>query len=149
MSKVCIRKSQTGAAPQESDGVFDPSQRLSVDTQDSLILAFAATRKMLVSQKIYRYKLIKSQYSRYLDTPSRPSYRGALAQPSQMGNFKHQSLRSVDRGDRDKDGEKERERDIRDKEGQDRLRHVSFKILSRPSHTEYSPSYPTSMTVIV
>lgn len=42
-----------------------------------------------------------------------------------MGNFKHQSLRSVDR---DKDSDKERERDIRDKEGQDRLRHVSLSI---------------------
>jgi zinc finger CCCH domain-containing protein 13 len=59
-----------------------------------------------------------------LDVPPRPSFRGALTQPSQMGNFKHQSLRSTDRGDRDKDGDKERERDIRDKEGQERLRNV-------------------------
>lgn len=41
-----------------------------------------------------------------------------------MGNFKHQSIRSTDRVDRDKDGDKERERDIRDKEGQERLRNV-------------------------
>jgi hypothetical protein len=43
-----------------------------------------------------------------------------------MGNFKHQSLRSTDRGDREKDGDKERERDARDKEGQERLRNVCF-----------------------
>ena len=44
-----------------------------------------------------------------------------------MGNFKHHSLRSVDR---DKDSDKERERDVRDKESHDKLRHVSTNILS-------------------
>ncbi|KAF6766359.1 hypothetical protein DFP72DRAFT_866272 [Ephemerocybe angulata] len=56
----------------------------------------------------------------------RPSFRSTLTQPSQMGNFKHQSLRDRDK-DRDKDGDKDRERDIRDREGQERLRHLSDK----------------------
>lgn len=62
-----------------------------------------------------------------LETHPRSSFRSALTQPSQMGNFKHQSLRPNDRDrerDRERDGEKDRERDIRDKEGQERLRHV-------------------------
>lgn len=53
-----------------------------------------------------------------IDASSRPSFRSTLSQPSQMGNFKHQSLRSGDR-DRERDGDRDRE--IRDKEG---LRHV-------------------------
>ncbi|RDB29623.1 hypothetical protein Hypma_015351 [Hypsizygus marmoreus] len=64
------------------------------------------------------------------ETSSRPSFRPTLSQPSQMGNFKHQSLRASDRDkdrDRDRDGDKDRERDIRDKEGQERLRHLSDK----------------------
>ncbi|KAJ3516787.1 hypothetical protein NLJ89_g907 [Agrocybe chaxingu] len=63
------------------------------------------------------------------DAPSRPTFRSTL-QPSQMGNFKHQSLRANDRErerDRERDGDKERERDMRDKEGQERLRHLSDK----------------------
>ncbi|THU91780.1 hypothetical protein K435DRAFT_801035 [Dendrothele bispora CBS 962.96] len=46
------------------------------------------------------------------DLSSRPSFRSSLSQPSQMGNFKHQSLRSSDHGD---------------KEGQERLRNLSDK----------------------
>lgn len=38
-----------------------------------------------------------------------------------MGNFKHQSLR-------DRDGEKDR--DLRDKEGQERLRNASLSLQS-------------------
>ncbi|CAA7266597.1 unnamed protein product [Cyclocybe aegerita] len=63
------------------------------------------------------------------DAHSRPTFRSTL-QPSQMGNFKHQSLRANDRErerDRERDGDKERERDMRDKEGQERLRHLSDK----------------------
>ncbi|KAI0936239.1 hypothetical protein AcV5_004428 [Taiwanofungus camphoratus] len=60
------------------------------------------------------------------DTPSRPSFRSTLSQPSQMGNFRHQSLRTNDR-DKDRDVERERERDLRDKEGQERLRNLSDK----------------------
>lgn len=45
-----------------------------------------------------------------------------------MGNFKHQSIRSTDRNDRDKDGEKERERDIRDKDGHEKLRNVCLVV---------------------
>lgn len=55
-----------------------------------------------------------------LDASSRPSFRSTLSQPSQMGNFKHQSLRS---GDRERDGDRDRDREIRDKEG---LRHVGI-----------------------
>ncbi|KAF5375050.1 hypothetical protein D9758_000119 [Tetrapyrgos nigripes] len=51
------------------------------------------------------------------EPPSRPSFRSSLSQPSQMGNFKHQSLRSTDR-----DGDKDR-----DREGQERLRNLSDK----------------------
>lgn len=51
-----------------------------------------------------------------IDASSRPALRSTL-QPSQMGNFKHQSLRERDR---DRDGDKEREKD-----GNERLRHVS------------------------
>ncbi|KAJ7462689.1 hypothetical protein B0H11DRAFT_2053854 [Mycena galericulata] len=58
------------------------------------------------------------------ETSTRPTFRSTLSQPSQMGNFKHQSLRDRDR---DRDGEKDRERDIRDKEGQERLRNLSDK----------------------
>jgi hypothetical protein len=53
----------------------------------------------------------------FLDS-SRASFRSALSQPSQMGNFKHQPLRSSDREAR------ERERDQRDKDAQDKLRSV-------------------------
>ncbi|KAF5311761.1 hypothetical protein D9619_003016 [Psilocybe cf. subviscida] len=37
------------------------------------------------------------------DAPTRPSFRAALSQPSQMGNFKHQSLRADRERDRDRD----------------------------------------------
>lgn len=56
----------------------------------------------------------------FLDSSSRSTFRSSLNQPPQMGNFKHQSLRGNDR-----DGDKDKERDIRDKEGQERLRNVS------------------------
>ncbi|KAH6917222.1 hypothetical protein BKA70DRAFT_1251668 [Coprinopsis sp. MPI-PUGE-AT-0042] len=57
------------------------------------------------------------------DNPGRASFRSTLSQPSQMGNFKHQSLR-----DRDKDrDDKDRDRDARDKDGHERLRHLSDK----------------------
>ena len=42
-----------------------------------------------------------------------------------MGNFRHQSIRTTDRTG-DKDLDRERERDLRDREGQERLRNVSF-----------------------
>ncbi|KAG1757400.1 hypothetical protein EDB19DRAFT_1657283 [Suillus lakei] len=54
---------------------------------------------------------------------ARPSFRGAaITQPSQMGNFKHQSIRATDR-DRDRDTDREQERDSRVKDGQERLRN--------------------------
>ncbi|KAH7883742.1 hypothetical protein F5I97DRAFT_2065263 [Phlebopus sp. FC_14] len=53
----------------------------------------------------------------------RTSFRGtAVTQPSQMGNFKHQSIR-----DRDRDVDREQDRDMRLKEGQERLRNLSDK----------------------
>jgi hypothetical protein len=65
----------------------------------------------------------------WAETAPRPTYRSTLTQPSQMGNFKHHSLRT---GDRERDStDKDRERDIRDKEGQERLRNV--KSPSQPS----------------
>ncbi|TFK30603.1 hypothetical protein FA15DRAFT_662601 [Coprinopsis marcescibilis] len=60
------------------------------------------------------------------ETPARTSFRTTVTQPSQMGNFKHQSLRERDK-ERDRDGDKDRERDTRDKEGQERLRNLSDK----------------------
>ncbi|OJA10762.1 hypothetical protein AZE42_00328 [Rhizopogon vesiculosus] len=58
---------------------------------------------------------------------ARPSFRGAaITQPSQMGNFKHQSIRATDR-DRDRDVDREQERDSRVKDGQERLRNLSDK----------------------
>ncbi|KAF9821948.1 hypothetical protein IEO21_00378 [Rhodonia placenta] len=57
---------------------------------------------------------------------SRASFRSALTQPSQMGNFRHQSIRTTER-DKDRDLERERERDLREKEGQERLRNLSDK----------------------
>ncbi|KAG1867883.1 hypothetical protein DFJ58DRAFT_768226 [Suillus subalutaceus] len=58
---------------------------------------------------------------------ARPSFRGAaITQPSQMGNFKHQSIRATDR-DRDRETDREQERDSRVKDGQERLRNLSDK----------------------
>lgn len=63
------------------------------------------------------------------DAPARPSFRSTLSQPSQMGNFRHQSLRTAER-DRDRDTERERQRDERDREGQERLRNVRPTYIS-------------------
>ncbi|KAH8988800.1 hypothetical protein EDB92DRAFT_2008494 [Lactarius akahatsu] len=60
------------------------------------------------------------------DLPPRATFRSTLSQPSQMGNFKHQSIRTSER-ERDKDTDRDRERDLRDKEGQERLRNLSDK----------------------
>ena len=61
------------------------------------------------------------------ENATRPAYRSTLSQPSQMGSFKHQSIRTGDRErERDRDPDKDRERDLREKEGQERLRNVSF-----------------------
>ncbi|KIK71190.1 hypothetical protein GYMLUDRAFT_33330 [Collybiopsis luxurians FD-317 M1] len=53
------------------------------------------------------------------ELPARPSFRSSLSQPSQMGNFKHQSLRTNDR-DADREGQ-ERLRNLSDKFDRDRL----------------------------
>ncbi|TBU64975.1 hypothetical protein BD310DRAFT_913781 [Dichomitus squalens] len=58
---------------------------------------------------------------------ARPSFRSGLSQPSQMGNFRHQPIRTTDRTG-DKDLDRERERDLRDREGQERLRNLSDKF---------------------
>ncbi|OCH96494.1 hypothetical protein OBBRIDRAFT_882979 [Obba rivulosa] len=60
------------------------------------------------------------------EPPARPTFRSTLTQPSQMGNFRHQSLRTSDR-DKERESERERERELRDKEGQERLRNLSDK----------------------
>ncbi|OSD03522.1 hypothetical protein PYCCODRAFT_1476918 [Trametes coccinea BRFM310] len=57
---------------------------------------------------------------------ARASFRSGLTQPSQMGNFRHQSIRTTERGS-EKDVDRERERDLRDREGQERLRNLSDK----------------------
>lgn len=65
---------------------------------------------------------------RHSQGSARQSFRGAaITQPSQMGNFKHQSIRAADR-DRDKDAEKELDRE-RVKEGQERLRNASISLM--------------------
>lgn len=46
-------------------------------------------------------------------TTARPSFRTTLTQPSQMGNFRHQSTRTNDR-EKDTDKEKDRDRDTKD-----------------------------------
>lgn len=59
---------------------------------------------------------------------ARQSFRGAaITQPSQMGNFKNQSIRAADR-DRDRDVDKEQDRE-RVKEGQERLRNASTDLI--------------------
>jgi zinc finger CCCH domain-containing protein 13 len=70
------------------------------------------------------------------DPASRASYRSTLTQPSQMGNFKHQSLRSSER-DKDKEGDRDR-----DREGQERLRNVSVHFcFSSSRHSNNSWVY--------
>ena len=60
------------------------------------------------------------------DNTGRTSFRSTLSQPSQMGNFKHHSLRGeLTRTDRERERERDRDRDNeRDKEGHERLRSV-------------------------
>lgn len=80
------------------------------------------------------------------DLPQRATFRSTLSQPSQMGNFKHQSIRTSER-ERDKDADRDRERDLRDKEGQERLRSVGPLFHSR-SPSDSSFSFPISTTEI-
>lgn len=79
------------------------------------------------------------------DAPQRPSFRSTLTQPSQMGNFRHQSIRNTER-DRDRDGDKDRDRD---KEGQERLRNVRILWSTHNLLTHLFSSFPINMTVIV
>ena len=65
-----------------------------------------------------------------------------------MGNFRHQSIRTTERGG-EKDIDRERERDLRDKEGQERLRNVSYCYVFRWFSLMASFSFPINMTVIV
>lgn len=64
------------------------------------------------------------------DNASRPAFRSTLSQPSQMGNFKHQSLRGdLTRAERDRERDRDRDRDNeRDKEGHERLRSVCLAL---------------------
>jgi hypothetical protein len=59
---------------------------------------------------------------------SKSVYR-TLAQPSQMGNFKHQTLRSSER-----DSERDRERGVRDREGLRNVRRLIKIVLSGAPH---------------
>ncbi|KAG6850829.1 hypothetical protein H0H93_008132 [Arthromyces matolae] len=90
---------------------------------------FVASRTNRISQRKSWKRLFQAVGGRG-DVNSRPSFRPTLSQPSQMGNFKHQSLRAGERErekDRDRDGDKDRERDFREKDGHERLRHLSEK----------------------
>ncbi|KAI5122602.1 hypothetical protein M0805_004816 [Coniferiporia weirii] len=64
------------------------------------------------------------------DGTSRPPFRSALSQPSQMGNFKHQPLRASDR-DRDRDTERDL-RTLSDKYDRERGRGDRIGL---PSHS--------------
>lgn len=76
------------------------------------------------------------------DAPARPQFRSTLSQPSQMGNFKHQSLRTGDR-DRDRDTDKERDkegiRNLSDKFDRDRLAQPSNSTLVRNRERDSAP----------
>ncbi|GJJ13782.1 hypothetical protein Clacol_008039 [Clathrus columnatus] len=64
--------------------------------------------------------LLPSSFSPFVDN-TRTTFRSTLSQPSQMGNFRHQSIRgdlTRNGGDRDKEND-------RDKEGHERLRSLS------------------------
>jgi hypothetical protein len=80
---------------------------------------------MLVQSSCPPFVLLRTFTTSSADLPPRATFRSTLSQPSQMGNFKHQSIRSSER-EKDKDVDRERERDLRDKEGQERLRSVSW-----------------------
>jgi hypothetical protein len=77
-------------------------------------------------------------------TTTRPSFRTSLTQPSQMGNFRHQSTRTSDR-DREKDADKEKDRDRDTKDG---LRSVS-PISCVTFFFSYVNSFPINLTVII
>jgi zinc finger CCCH domain-containing protein 13 len=79
---------------------------------------------MLVHLSFPSFTLLYTFTTSLAELPQRASFRSTLTQPSQMGNFKHQSIRSSER-EKDKDADRDRERDLRDKEGQERLRSVS------------------------
>jgi zinc finger CCCH domain-containing protein 13 len=79
---------------------------------------------MLVHSSFPSVPLLRTLTTSSAELPPRASFRSTLTQPSQMGNFKHQSIRSSER-EKDKDADRDRERDLRDKEGQERLRSVS------------------------
>jgi hypothetical protein len=79
---------------------------------------------MLVHSPFPSFTLLRTFTTSLAELPPRASFRSTLTQPSQMGNFKHQSIRSNER-EKDKDADRDRERDLRDKEGQERLRNVS------------------------
>ncbi|KAL0072134.1 hypothetical protein AAF712_001057 [Marasmius tenuissimus] len=70
------------------------------------------------------------------DLPARPSFRSAASQPSQMGNFKHQSIRSSDR-DIDRDGE--RLRNLSDKFDRDRLSISGLRNKDRDTAPHFAP----------
>ena len=97
---------------------------------DILHKAFAATKKM--EARLYSLACMPLADDIIILEPApRATFRSTLSQPSQMGNFKHQSIRTTER-DRDRDTDKDR--DLRDREGHERLRNVCLD-LNLPSTT--------------
>lgn len=75
---------------------------------------------------------------------TRSTFRSTLSQPSQMGNFRHQSIR----GDLTRSGDRDRDRDTdRDKEGHERLRSVCFDSFRQHSYSSFIGSSLTCTTV--
>jgi hypothetical protein len=107
---------------------------LSHSQQDSGVIP-----KILVSSRVFIHSLRFNFHFQESNT-ARPSFRTSLTQPSQMGNFRHQSTRTSDR-DRDKDTEKEKDRDRDAKDGQDRLRSVGLPFVRKISYSHNHPAF--------
>ncbi|KDQ63788.1 hypothetical protein JAAARDRAFT_29835 [Jaapia argillacea MUCL 33604] len=83
------------------------------------------------------------------ELPTRPQFRSALSQPSQMGNFKHQSIRAGDR-DRDRETDKERDkeglRNLSDKFDRDRLALPATSTIVRNRERDAAPHLNSTST---
>lgn len=107
-------------------------------------IAFGGKPKTEVSGiHIFQSQGLDFQLCPTADPSSKPTFRSALSQPSQMGNFKHQPLRG---SERERDLNKERERDLRDKDGQDRLRSVSVHRVHYLPYSSHASSSRINMT---
>ena len=126
MSKTSRKRILTPLLPPQERGT-NGALNLSLVSPQSFspsILASGVIKKRLVESPSLFSAFTRSLATLSADLPPRTTFRSTLSQPSQMGNFKHQSIRTSDR-ERDKDADRDRERDLRDKEGQERLRSVS------------------------